>query len=117
MQVNNKDFDDIGCTYSSSTYEITITQGGVWIFTANAGVVGSGANEYGSVSIQKNGTLVTSERYRGNGSLPAIGNTTAIIEVKAGDKIRATIAGSASVTNNSRVYQNFSGACLHPYFS
>ena len=117
IQVNNKDFDDIGCSYNSTTHKITISQGGIWVFNAGAGVVGTGANEFGGIGIKINGTGITSTRYRGNASFPAIGYTSTVAKVSSGDVVEATVAGSLAVTNSSRTYCNFSGACVHPYSS
>lgn len=114
LQVNNKDFDDVGCTYDSGTHAITITKGGVWVFTASAGVCGSGANNYGGLSLNVNNTTITTVRARGNSDFPASSTFSSVVMVKPGDVVTAFVAGSADVSNSTRQMSNFSGACIMP---
>ena len=116
MQLDNKDFDDYGCTYNSTSHEITITHGGIWVLAANGGCTGTGADNFGTIAIAVNGTDIATTRYRGSGSFPAVGSLTTVVKVSAGDVIKASIAPSAAITNSSRTYQNFSGACIQAIY-
>lgn len=111
-QFNDKDFNDIGCTYDSSAHTITITQGGIWLLNASANTP-TGSGEFGTVAIRVNtNTVVASSRAFTGGSQPGTATTSTVVKLSAGDVIDVFCAGSANQTNSARTAQNFSGICL-----
>ena len=105
-----KDFDDIGCSYSSSG-SITISKAGIWMLTTNIATPG-GSGEFGTAEIRVNGTAIVSNREFATGSLAATASATTIVKLNTGDVVDVFHAGSQNQTLSTRTAQNFSGMCI-----
>lgn len=117
IKMGAKDCDEVKCSYSSSTGEITINQAGMWQLNCG-GRYSTAGSTYGLVGIAVNGNLVVgfsgTAYANSSNSRSGHGCCSALVHLAVGDKITLRITPSAAITNDARTHGELNGFCMFP---